>query len=54
MVIVSVQLYILVLLLIFQTALLVYQKLAQFASIRDKRASIIELHHVRRDEIKFL
>ena len=29
--------------LIFQTASLVYQKLAQFASMSDKRAAIIEL-----------
>ena len=30
--------------IIFQTASLVYQKLAQFASVSDKRAAIIELH----------
>ena len=29
---------------IFQTALLIYQNIAQFASMRDKRAAVIELH----------
>ena len=45
MVIVTVKLRLLIVPnLIFQTAPLVYQKLAQFASMSDKRATIIELH----------
>ena len=45
MVIVSVYLCLLIVLnLIFQTAPLVYQKIAQFASMSNKDAAIIELH----------
>ena len=45
MIIVSVPLCLLIVPnLIFQTALLVYQKLAQFGSMSDKRAAIIQLH----------
>ena len=40
--------------LIFQTAFLVYKELAQFASMSDKRASIIELHRAGKTNLEII